>query len=60
MNLIDVFKKIFDFFSQIIGILSSFINIIIKFVNMIPEPFKTILLIFIPIFTIVTLWRFNK
>lgn len=60
MNIFNIFKDIIDFLGQIIAILTSFVNTIIKFINMIPEPFKTILIIFVPLFTIVTVWRFKK
>lgn len=60
MNIFSMFKDILDFLGQIIGILTSFVKIMIDFINMIPDPFKKILLIFIPLFTIVTVWRFKK
>lgn len=60
MNIFNIFKDIIDFLGQIIAILTSFVNTIIKFINMIPEPFKTILIVFVPLFTIVTVWRFKK
>lgn len=60
MDLISMWNKITEFFENIISLIGTFVDLLKDFVNMIPQPFRAILLIFISLMTIVTIWRATR
>lgn len=60
MDIVEIWNNIEDFFTTIASFISKFFDLINTFIEIIPEPFRTILLIFLPVLIIVTIyviWR---
>lgn len=56
MNIVEVWNNIEKFFTTISSFISRFFDLIKTFIEIIPEPFRTILLIFLPVLIIVTIY----
>ena len=60
MDIVETWNNIENFFTTIASFISKFFELITTFTKIIPEPFKQILLIFLPVLIIVTIyviWR---
>lgn len=60
MNIFEIAQKIGEYITNIVQLFNKFIELIGTGINAIPEPFKTILLVFLPVATIIWLYIIIK
>lgn len=60
MNIFEIAQKIGEYITNIVQLFNKFIELIGIGINSIPEPFKTILLVFLPVATIIWLYIIIK
>lgn len=60
MNIFEIAKKIGEYINTIVSFFNNFIGLIGTAIDIIPDPFKTILLVFLPIATVIWLYIILK